>query len=97
MSEINQLIALVRHFRDERDWAQYHNAKFWRPTGSDQAEVKKTGGDCKRAIPCDWGRAGQLGLGLSWGRGEDSAWGLVGLSMGILTQLSPLFLVGISD
>ena len=27
MSEINQLIALVRKFRDERDWAQFHNAK----------------------------------------------------------------------
>ena len=27
MSEINQLIALVRQFRDERDWAQFHNAK----------------------------------------------------------------------
>jgi NTP pyrophosphatase (non-canonical NTP hydrolase) len=27
MSEINQLTALVRQFRDERDWAQFHNAK----------------------------------------------------------------------
>ena len=27
MSEITQLIALVRQFRDERDWAQFHNAK----------------------------------------------------------------------
>jgi len=27
MSELNQLIDLVRKFRDERDWAQFHNAK----------------------------------------------------------------------
>ena len=27
MSELNQLIDLVRQFRDERDWAQFHNAK----------------------------------------------------------------------
>ena len=27
MSELTQLIDLVRKFRDERDWAQFHNAK----------------------------------------------------------------------
>ena len=27
MSELNQLIDLVRNFRDERVWAQFHNAK----------------------------------------------------------------------
>ncbi len=27
MSELNQLIDLVRKFRDERDWAQFHNSK----------------------------------------------------------------------
>ena len=27
MSELNQLIDLVRKFRDERDWAQFHNAQ----------------------------------------------------------------------
>lgn len=39
MSEINQLIALVRQFRDERDWAQFHNAKDLAAEASDQAEV----------------------------------------------------------
>ena len=27
MSEIAQLTDLIRKFRDERDWAQFHNAK----------------------------------------------------------------------
>ena len=27
MSEITQLTDLIRKFRDERDWAQFHNAK----------------------------------------------------------------------
>jgi hypothetical protein len=27
MSKISQLIALVRQFRDERDWTQFHNSK----------------------------------------------------------------------
>ena len=27
MSEIKEIIETLRHFRDERDWAQFHNAK----------------------------------------------------------------------
>jgi hypothetical protein len=39
MSEINQLIALVRQFRDERDWAQFHNAKDLAAGASNKTEV----------------------------------------------------------
>lgn len=27
MSEIKEIIETLRHFRDERDWAQFHNSK----------------------------------------------------------------------
>lgn len=27
MNDIQQLTEILRHFRDERDWAQFHNAK----------------------------------------------------------------------